>query len=102
MTTKQLTARQARWAEFLSEYNFQIMYRTGKSNTKADALTRRNNETTAQDNVKQEYRTCAFLSEDQVDPQIRKELELEVLTISSEPLLLSQFDPSWIKRPYKF
>ena len=39
MTTKQLTARQARWAEALSEYYFQIMYRTGTSNVKADALT---------------------------------------------------------------
>ena len=40
MTTKQLTGRQARWAEALSEYYFTIMYRSGKQNTKADALTR--------------------------------------------------------------
>ena len=30
MTTKQLNCRQARWAEFLSEFNFQISYRPGK------------------------------------------------------------------------
>ena len=41
ITTKRLTRRQARWAELLSQYNFQIVYRTGKSNSKADALTRR-------------------------------------------------------------
>ena len=37
---KELTRRQARWAEKLAEYNFKIMYRTGKSNRKADTLTR--------------------------------------------------------------
>ena len=40
MQTKELTRRQARWAEKLAEYNFKIMYRTGKSNRKVDALTR--------------------------------------------------------------
>ncbi len=32
MTTKQLIARQARWAEALSEYYFIITYRPGKEN----------------------------------------------------------------------
>jgi hypothetical protein len=41
MTTKRLTRRQARWAEFLADYNFRITYRPGKQNDKADALTRR-------------------------------------------------------------
>jgi hypothetical protein len=41
MTKRQLTARQARWAELLSQYNFRIEYRTGKSNERADTLTRR-------------------------------------------------------------
>ena len=41
MTTKKLTRRQARWAEFLAGYNFQVTYRPGKQNDKADALTRR-------------------------------------------------------------
>lgn len=40
MTKQKLTRRQARWAEMLSEYNFEISYRDGKSNTKADSLTR--------------------------------------------------------------
>jgi len=38
MTTKRLTARQARWAEALSQYYFLIMYRAGKENAQADAL----------------------------------------------------------------
>jgi len=41
MSTKTLTRRQARWAEFLSQFNFYIKYRPGKENDKADALTRR-------------------------------------------------------------
>ena len=39
-TKRTLTRRQARWAEKLSEFNFVITYRDGKSNVKADALTR--------------------------------------------------------------
>ena len=41
ITTKKLSARQARWAELLARYNFQIKYQPGKENHKADALTRR-------------------------------------------------------------
>jgi enoyl-CoA hydratase/carnithine racemase len=40
MTSKKLNARQARWAEFLSRFDFQIQYRPGKENTLADALSR--------------------------------------------------------------
>ena len=40
-TSKQLTRRQARWSEFLSEFNFTIVYRPGLKGTKPDALTRR-------------------------------------------------------------
>jgi hypothetical protein len=39
MTTKQLNRRQARWAEFLSEFNFIIKCRPGKLGTKPDSLT---------------------------------------------------------------
>ena len=39
MTTKKLTPRQARWMEFLSEFNFVISYQSGKKNNKANALT---------------------------------------------------------------
>jgi RNase H-like domain found in reverse transcriptase len=41
MTTKELNARQARWAEELSSYNFVIGHIKGKENTVADALSRR-------------------------------------------------------------
>lgn len=41
MSTKQLNRRQARWAEFLSGFNFKITYRPGAQGTKPDSLTRR-------------------------------------------------------------
>jgi hypothetical protein len=41
MTTKELNARQARWAEELSSYNFVIEHIKGKENKVADALSRR-------------------------------------------------------------
>ena len=40
VTTKQLNRWQARWAEFLSEFNFKISYRPGKEGKKPDTLTR--------------------------------------------------------------
>ncbi|MBW0576626.1 hypothetical protein O181_116341 [Austropuccinia psidii MF-1] len=40
MTYKVLTCRQARWAEFLSEFHFSITYRPGCLATLPDALSR--------------------------------------------------------------
>jgi hypothetical protein len=39
-TTKLLTRRQARWSEFLSQFNMTIRFRPGKLGAKPDALTR--------------------------------------------------------------
>ncbi|MBW0542599.1 hypothetical protein O181_082314 [Austropuccinia psidii MF-1] len=43
MSSKVLTCRQARWAEFLSEFHFSITYRPGRLATLPDALSRRDN-----------------------------------------------------------
>src|SRR5882672_8765579 len=40
-TTKILTRRQARWSEYLSQFNLIVRFRPGKLGTKPDALTRR-------------------------------------------------------------
>ena len=78
MTTKQLTERQAQWAEALSECYFTIMYWSDKQNTKADVLTQWEQETDLQNEVKAEYWTCAFLSCDQVDSWVLKNLRINV------------------------
>lgn len=41
MSTKNLNRRQARWSEFLSRFDFVIVYRPGKAGGKPDSLTRR-------------------------------------------------------------
>ena len=41
MFSKLLNRRQARWSEFLSRFNFKIIYRPGKQNQAVDALSRR-------------------------------------------------------------
>ena len=40
-STKILNRRQHRWAEFLQPFNFRVIYREGRLNEKADALSRR-------------------------------------------------------------
>jgi transposase InsO family protein len=70
MTSKNLNARQARWAEALADYHFIIKYRPGKENAKADALTRRLDETNSQDQVKKKMRRQQLLKDDQLDPSI--------------------------------
>jgi len=40
-TTKTLNRRQHRWAEFLQPFNFNVIYREGRLNEKANALSRR-------------------------------------------------------------
>ena len=40
-TTKPLNRRQVRWSEFLADFHFRIVYRPGRSNGAADALSRR-------------------------------------------------------------
>ena len=40
-TTRLLTRRQARWSEFLSQFNLVVRFRPGKLGTKPDSLTRR-------------------------------------------------------------
>jgi transposase InsO family protein len=74
MTSKELNGRQARWAEALSEFFFTITYRPGRKNEKADALTRRDQDTEDLQATKKRHRTQQFLTDDQVDPRIRAEL----------------------------
>ena len=49
MTTKKLTPKQARWAEFLSEFNFVVMYQIGKKNDKTNTFTKKLNKRPAND-----------------------------------------------------
>ncbi len=56
MTTRKLTERQMRWSLALSEFNFSIAYRTGKTNHAADALSRRDQDMPTDNDDRQQLR----------------------------------------------
>ena len=75
MTTKQLNRRQASWAEFLSEFNFKIMYRPGKQGEKPDTLTRRSQDLPKGfEDIRKQHQFQTLLQEHQLDDDIRKAL----------------------------
>ena len=76
MTSKKLTRRQARWALTLANYNFQIAYRPGKANGKADALTRKPGDRPAGDtDERQKHQFQTILTAKRIHPRLRTELE---------------------------
>jgi hypothetical protein len=82
MTTKNLSARQARWAELLSRYHFKIIYQAGKANQKADALTRREEDIKVQNALKKEAREQIAIPSHKVDSRIKAKIELELAPMS--------------------
>jgi hypothetical protein len=76
MTLKKLTRRQARWALTLANYNFQITYRPGKVNGKADALTRKpGDRPTGNIDERQKHQFQTILTVKRIHPNLRTELE---------------------------
>jgi transposase InsO family protein len=65
MTSKKLSARQARWAEFLSQFYFLIKYQAGRMNVIADILSRKDEKSN-----KTESRTQVLLRPKMVEPAI--------------------------------
>lgn len=49
-TARKLTERHVRWSVFMSKFNFKIIYRKGKDNERADALSRREQDMPDDDN----------------------------------------------------
>ena len=78
MTTKKLTPKQARLAEFLSEFNFKVTYQSRKKNDKADALTRKLNEQPAnEEDERQEHRMQVLLPP--------KRIEIQPIKVTNKP-----------------
>ena len=96
MTTKKLTPRQARWAEFLSEYNFIISYQSGKKNEKADALTRKPNERPINENNKKlEHRMQMLLPPQRFEHAVEHAVNLEPIEVENSPEdITSAVDPA--------
>ena len=77
MTTRQLNRRQARWAEFLSEFNFQISYRPGRGGEKPDVLTRRSQDMLKDSRQQHQFQT--LLKADQLDDDVKEGLGSDIL-----------------------
>src|SRR5712664_3174266 len=77
MTTKELNARQARWAEELSSYDFRIEHIKGKENRVADALSRRVDYKEGSDI---EHRTEVLIEEDGA-LVLNKHMKLKMITL---------------------
>ena len=69
MTTKMLNRRQARWSEFLSRYNFRIIYRPGKQGEKPDALTRRSEDLPREGDERLQHQSRVVLKKENFENQ---------------------------------
>ncbi|KAH0602908.1 uncharacterized protein H6S33_008558 [Morchella sextelata] len=81
MSTKQLNRRQARWAEYLSGFNFVIKYRPGKQGGKPDALTRRSGDLPGEGDERQLHQSQVVLKKENLDAK----LSLLAGSLSNEP-----------------
>ena len=91
MTTKLLTAKQVRWMEFLSDFNFQIMFTAGKNNQKADILSQREQDVATQELAKRDSRSCTLLGPARLDPRISADLAQTFISVTTPTLM--QIDP---------
>ena len=102
MTTKKLSARQARWAEYLSRFHFKLMYRTGKANERADALSRKHEDVKEQGRAIEEYRTQVMLPRTKIDSAVVQDLQLAPVEPiqGPEPTLVPEPMPEEVIQPY--
>ena len=64
-----LNRRQARWSEFLSRYNFRIIYRPGKQGEKPDALTRMSEDLPKEGDERLQHQSQVVLKKENFEDQ---------------------------------
>ena len=90
MTTKQLTRRQVRWSEFLSQFDYICSWRPGKQSIKPDALTRRSQDLPSNpSDPRTLFQQQALLKPNNLNSRIRGELHYDLNTSSPESTNLS-------------
>jgi hypothetical protein len=92
-TTKLLNRRQCRWFDYLSQFDFKIIYRPGNQNGKADALSRRTDPALEEGSG----REVSFFKPGQL---VLQSGEREVLTTEIVAAIRAQEQPlsaSWVK-----
>lgn len=89
MSTKILNRRQARWSEFLSRFNFIIIYRPGKQGGTPDSLTRRSGDlpvNSGDERIQQQHRTV--LKSYNLDPKIISDIPQQPDPVFVAPIQL--------------
>ena len=74
MSSKKLSQRQARWAEYLSRFNFLLRYRPGHKGEKPDALTRRSGDLPKEGDEILEMQNQVLLKPENLDDRVRSEI----------------------------
>ena len=88
MITKKLSARQARWAEYLSRYHFLLTYRTGRMNERADALSRKREDFLSQSQVMVVNQIQILLPQEKLADEVVQDLQLTPLEPSGIPKVI--------------
>lgn len=83
-TMKLLNQHQAHWSEFLSRFNFKIIYQPGKQGAKPDALTRRSEDLPKEGDEHLLHQSQRVLKRENLD-QTPKPLQLNTTTTKEQP-----------------
>ncbi|KAI0995440.1 hypothetical protein K3495_g12738 [Podosphaera aphanis] len=84
MTTKELSRRQVRLSEFLSQFDFVIKSRPGRDNVKADSLTRRSQDLPKNNSdPRVQYQRQTLLPPDKLDPSVIKDFKTNDTSLNS-------------------
>lgn len=99
MTTKQLSRRQVRWSEFLSQFDFSIGWRSGRTSKKPDSLTRRSQDLPSDDSdPRVSQQSQALLKSHNLTPSLQHHIQ-NTLTLTSASVTESSQRFSYILSP---
>jgi hypothetical protein len=108
MFTKQLNRRQSRWAQFLIDFHFVIIYLSDKSNEKADSLIKRTKDVSDKENDRQTQQNQILLSFERFEQSNSLQAVELIIVLESNRLSLMQemhdqsaFDYSKVNRTIK-
>ena len=85
MTTRQLSRRQVRWSEFLSQFDYMLTYRPRKDGETPDSLTRRSQDLPKDStDARILYQNQTFFKDHHVDEAIKEDLELAYTALAND------------------
>jgi len=93
MSTKLLNRRQARWSEFLSRFQFTIVYRPGKAGGKPDALTRRSGDLPKEGDERLLANQQMVLKPHNLPPELREPENVALKSLGTSDLRLLANSP---------